>query len=134
MRDNHEGLPEIVDAVERDGHYFGVAQVSFGGARHAFEFGVDAEGFRTLRKVLQFRPLGSTEPGSCRYFFAPSVGLVAPESELASFDVRVEQGREGRQFAFTGPRSLVAILVWFLELKSPAGASHLRGVAPRPEA
>ena len=30
MRDNHEGLPEIIDAYELDSHVFGVAQVMLG--------------------------------------------------------------------------------------------------------
>ena len=65
MRDNHEGLPEILDAFERDGLYYGVIQVRIGGGFHAFEIGVDPGGYRALRRVLQGRPF-ETAPG-CAY-------------------------------------------------------------------
>jgi hypothetical protein len=133
MRDNREGLPEILDAVERDRHYFGVAQVVFGEQAHAFEFGVDVEGFKALRKVLQLRPFAKGAVGPYRYFFVPSVRRLGPESDQAEFAIRVEQAQEGRQFSEIGPRSLVANLMWFFELKSADAASHLRRAPSRPE-
>jgi hypothetical protein len=133
MRDNHEGLPELVDAYERQGRYFGVAQVLLGAERTAFEFGIDQASYEALRRVLQMRPYGSSESGSCRYYFAPSAGRIAEGSDAVEFAVRVEQGRAGRQFKVVGPATLVANLLWFLELKSPDAASHLRRVPSRPE-
>jgi hypothetical protein len=133
MRDNSEGLPEILDPVERDGHYFGVAQVVLNAEPLAFEFGVDAEGFKALRKILQLRPFENNDAGAYRYFFVPSVRRLGPESDQAEFSIRVEQGREGRQFPVSGPRSLVANLMWFTELKSAEAANHLRRAASRPE-
>jgi hypothetical protein len=32
MRDNHEGLPELINAFERENRYFGVVQVTIGAA------------------------------------------------------------------------------------------------------
>jgi len=133
MRDNRKGLPEIIDAVERDGQYFGVAQVVLGEQPHAFEFGLDAQAFNALRKVFQLRPFANNDVGTYRYFFVPAVRRLGPESDQAEFSIRVEQGREGRQFEVIGPRSLVANLMWFFELKSAEATSHLRRAVSRPE-
>ena len=131
MGDNRNGLPVIVGAVERDGHYFGVAQVVVEGVAEAFEFGVDAEGVKALKAILQSRPFGGSDLGTYRYFFVPSVRRLGAETGQAEFSVRIEQGREGRQFTVTGPQSLVANLMWFFELESREAAGHLRRVEPR---
>ena len=133
MRDNREGLPELIDAVERDGKKFGIAQVVIDGQAHAFEFGVNPEEFSALRRILQLYPFENRDVGAYRYFFVPSVRRLSPENEEAEFSVRVEQGQEGRQFKVSGPNSLVAHLLWFSELQSTDAASHLRRVDPRPE-
>jgi hypothetical protein len=52
MRDNHEKLPEILDAFERDGNYFGVIQIGSEDNLVAFEFGIDSSGYSALRRVL----------------------------------------------------------------------------------
>lgn len=131
VRDNHEGLPEILDAFERDGGSFGVIQIESEDNLVAFEFGVDTSGYRALRRVLQTRPFESLATGACRYYFVPSVRRL-PDSEAAEFDVRIEQGNNGRQFTFKGPLGLVANLQWFFELKDLSTAMHLRQVSPRP--
>ena len=41
MRDNHEGYPELLDAYERDGLYFGAVRLIIAGEVAAFEFGLD---------------------------------------------------------------------------------------------
>ena len=109
-------MPEILDAFERDGMYYGVIQVEIERDRLAFEFGVHVGGYRALRRVLQERPYHATTSGPYRYFIAPGVSR-DPESKRARFWVRIEQGRTGRQFAFDGPDTLVANLMWFCELK-----------------
>lgn len=57
MRNNRKGLPEIIDAVERDGQYFGVAQVVLSEQPHAFEFGLDAQVFTVPAAPGSFRSL-----------------------------------------------------------------------------
>jgi len=42
MRDNHEGMIELVDAFEKDGHYFARIEK----ASRRFQFGVSREGYR----------------------------------------------------------------------------------------
>jgi len=49
-------MPEIVDAFERSGHYFGVLEIRLAETSKQFEFGISLEGYRALRKILQLRP------------------------------------------------------------------------------
>lgn len=62
MRDNHEGMPEIVAAFEKDGQYFGIVGIQVSSESRQFQFGVSANGYRALRKILQLRPF-DTMPG-----------------------------------------------------------------------
>ena len=130
MRGNHEGLPEILDAYEKDGHYFGVVQVEVEGKSIAFEIGIASTGYQALRKVFQERPFETKAASAYRYFFVPTVHRLL-EPGIAEFQVRIEQGRDGRQFRFKGPQALVTNLVWFFELKDLKTAAHLRQVPPR---
>jgi hypothetical protein len=70
MRDNHEGMPEIVDAFEEGGQYFGVVGVEIGGKLRVFRFGVSRAGYRALKRVLQLRPFDSLPGLEHRYYFA----------------------------------------------------------------
>jgi len=45
MRDNHEGYPELLEAYERDGLYFGAVRLIIAGEVAGFEFGLDKRGF-----------------------------------------------------------------------------------------
>ena len=121
-------MPEIVDAYTRDGQYFGVVRVEIGDKSGKFEIGVASDGYRALRRVLQERPFETTTAGSYRYFFVPFVRRLQ-EKGLIEFAVRIEQGREGRQFEFRGPEPLVANLMWFFKLKDFESAAHLRQVS-----
>lgn len=136
-RDNHEGMPEIVAAYERDGYFFGVVQVMLDGAPHAFEFCLDKPGYRSLKQVFQFRPFDALPGILYRYFFTGSVSRSVDESGAMGapirFYVRVEQGRNAKVYAFEGPLELVANLRWFFELRRPDDAAHLRRVKLRLE-
>jgi hypothetical protein len=130
-RDNHEGMPEIIGAFERDGHFFGVIQVVLDGEHYAFEFGVDKSGYLVLKRVLQFHPFDTLPGAPYRYFFAGGLGRLGQKGGPVSFNVRVEQGRDAKQFNFKGPWELGANLQWFLELRRPEEAVQLRRVEPR---
>lgn len=63
MRDNHSGYPEIVNAYERDGLYFGVVMVVLPDDAPTLEFGVCVFGYRALKKSWD------TDPSArCREF------------------------------------------------------------------
>jgi hypothetical protein len=68
MRDNHEGMPEIVDAQEKNGHYFGFVQLERAGERKCFRFGISLDGYSALRRALQLRPFDQLAGLQHRYF------------------------------------------------------------------
>jgi len=124
MRDNHDGLLEILDAFEKAGQYFGVVKVEIGGQSKKFSFGVSQAGYRALKKVLQLHPFDSLPGLKHRYFFARAY---RSDSEHG-MQVRVEQGKDGKQVDALGPQDLLANLRWFSELRDFSEAAHLAEV------
>lgn len=53
MRDNHAGMPEIIDAFQIDIHYFAVVEIEIERVFKKFQFGVSREGYLALRRTLQ---------------------------------------------------------------------------------
>jgi hypothetical protein len=116
MRDNHDGYPELLDAYERDGLYFGAVRVTVAGEVATFEFGVEQRGYISLKQILQTHPFDPL--GKHRYFFKGNFSKREPDSDTISFGVRIEQGANGKSFEdFRGPVSLVSNLLWFQSLK-----------------
>lgn len=133
MRDNHEGLPEIIEAYEREGNFFGVAQVILSDEIYAFEFSVDEAGYHSLQQIIQLHPFDNLPGLPHRYFFVPSIHRIGPGNTPIEFAVRVEQGRNNKQFPVKGPESLISNLMWFFRLRRPEDAAQLRQVETRPE-
>jgi len=125
MRDTHEGMPELFAAFERDGRYFATVRVTLGDTRD-IEFGVPFDEYRALRKILQSRPFDQMPGLRYRYFIDHAIGRKGERS--ATIDIRIEQGRSGRQFPFEVPLSLARNLYWFAQLKDFSDASHLHVV------
>jgi hypothetical protein len=90
VRDNHDGYPEILDAYERDGSYFGALRVTVADEVAAFEFGVEQRGHISLKQILQTRPFDPL--GKHRYFFKGNFSKRGPDGDTVSFGVRIEQG------------------------------------------
>ena len=124
MRDTHEGMPEIIDAFERDGQYFGVIEIEVGGVSKQFQFGVASNGYRALRKILQLRPFDSMPGVKQRYFFAGGYGKSLDSPSYIS-NVRVEQNRDAKQLEVDLPKELLANLIWFGQIKDFSEAAHL---------
>jgi hypothetical protein len=124
MRDNHDGYPELLDAYERDGLYFGVVRVTVVGEVAAFEFGLDKRGYVSLRRVLQSCPFDPHGP--YRYFFRGSFTKRELDSDRVTFGVHIEQGENVKSFDFDGPTSLVSNLLWFQSLKDFQGTASLK--------
>jgi hypothetical protein len=124
MRDNHEGMPEIIDAYEKEGLYFGVVEITLGEICKQFQFGVSLNAYRALRKILQLRQFDSLPGLKHRHFFARSYGKISDSSDH-KVDIRIEQGKDGRKVEARVPKDLLANLVWFSEIKDFAEAAHL---------
>ncbi|MEZ5426311.1 MAG: hypothetical protein R2747_08610 [Pyrinomonadaceae bacterium] len=129
MRDNHKGMPEIIDAFKEGENYFGVIAVEIEGVRKKFRFGVSRKGYLTLRKILGLRPFDAMPGLGHRYFSAGvSFRIVdRKKPEFADFEVgiRVEQGKNGKTFTMKSPKDLARNLIWFNELKDFDEAGHL---------
>jgi hypothetical protein len=127
MRDNHEGYPEIIDAYERDGQYFGAVRLDLADGKPSLEFGVSASGYYALKRILGTRPFDSLPGLAYRYFFTGSfTGSTKPDQETFEFAIRVEQGTTAKTLQLTGPKALLANLLWFAELKTIEQTSGLR--------
>ena len=126
MRDNHLGMPEILNAYERDGFHFGVVRIVVYEETAAFEFGVDQAGYRALRKVLQKHPFSNLPGIEYRYFFTGGYGRKKLGEEPVVFYIRIEQGIDAGKFEFEGPTTLVSNLRWFQSLKDLRDTSALK--------
>ena len=124
MRDTNEGMPEIVDAFEKEGQYFGVVGIEFDGTYKKFRFGISQAGYRALRRILQLRPFDIMPGVKQRYYFARSYGKIPDSSDFRTY-VRIEQGRDGKQVEVRVPKDLLANLAWFSEIKDFSESAHL---------
>ncbi len=94
MRDNHKGMPEIVDTfVDADGIHNGIVAIEIDSEIKKFRFGVSLASYHALKRILQLRPF-DTMPGlKHRYFYAGSCRKL--ESANYEVAIRVEQGSNG---------------------------------------
>lgn len=127
LRDNHDGLPEIITTFEQEGQYFGVVQLEQNGKQKRFRLCVDRKGYLALRRILQLRPFDQLPGLKHRYFFVPS--LMRLDDHYAMITVRVEQERTSKQLSSKAPVYLAANLMWFWELKDWSQAEYLEEVA-----
>ena len=123
MRDSHGGMPELVDAYERSGLYFGIARVTLGQETRILEFGIPVEDYKALRRILQTRPFDQLPGLRYRYFITGSIGVCG--EHRGTVDIRIEQGHNGRQIEFEMPLMLARNLHWFATLRDFGAASHL---------
>jgi hypothetical protein len=127
MRDNHEGCLEILAAYERDGQYFGAVKVVCSDEVASLEFGVSQKGYFTLKRILACRPFSSMPGIQHRHFFCGDYrSALEPTPNIFKIGIRIEQNDRAKKFEFTGPKALLANLVWFMRLKSLEEASELR--------
>jgi hypothetical protein len=119
MRDNHDGYPEIVNAYERGGQYFGAVRLILKDGSPTLEFGVTEAGYIAIKRILSARPFDTLPGIQYKYFFTGSfIGADKPEQDVFKFHIRIEQGATAKKFQFNGPKTLLANLLWFFELKS----------------
>jgi hypothetical protein len=122
-------MPEFLDAYVRDGNHFATLLVVVKDERATFEFGVDQKAYKSIRKILEYRPFAVTPGVPHRYFFAGSYSKKEVDSDLCMFGVRIEGGRDAKTYDFVAPVSLAANLIWFAGLESLQETSGLRRLA-----
>jgi pyruvate/2-oxoglutarate/acetoin dehydrogenase E1 component len=89
MRDNHQGFPEIRQAYERDGLYFGVVRVETKDEAASFEFGVEYKGYLALRRILESRPFDNLLGIQHRYFYAGRYSRRVIGQEPVTIGIRI---------------------------------------------
>ena len=129
MRDNHEGLPEILSVSERDDQYFSTVSVAILGVTRHIEFGIPLDGYRALKRITQTRPFDLMPGLNYRYFIAHGFGRI-PGREVSNAFFRIELGRDSKQISAEIPEGLAQNLKWFVELSSFDQASHLKITDP----
>ncbi len=129
MRDNHEGMPEILSVTERDGQYFTTVSVAILGVTRHIEFGIPLDGYRALKRITQTRPFDLMPGLNYRYFIVNSFGRI-PGHEVSNAFFRIELDRESKQISAEIPEGLAKNLKWFFELSSFDQASHLQVTDP----
>jgi hypothetical protein len=125
MRDNHRGLPELLDAFQQGDHWFCRVKLELGNETAVFQFGIQREGYLALRRMFEMRPFDALPGLPHRFFVVHSLSHASHESRIM-LGIRIEQGRSGKNFDVEFPKGLAANLLWFAELKSFEAASHLR--------
>jgi hypothetical protein len=121
-------LPEILDAYSRDGLYFAAIRLARAGDDRAFELSITASAYAALRRMFQTRPFDQMPGLLQRYFFVQCRKRDDPERCIGT--VRIEQGRNGRNFEFEMPKVLLANLLWFYEMETLEPAEHLHSWPP----
>ena len=111
MRDNHNGMPELLETFEVDGNYFAVIELEKDSPPKKFQFGVSRSGYLALKRVLEFRPFDLMPGLKYRYFFTSSYRRLPNDNREVG--VRVEHDRDSKQFDFEIPQDLFANLLWF---------------------
>ena len=124
MRDNHKGMPEIVDAfIDDEERHAGVIAIEIDGEIKKFRFGVSLAGYHALKRILQLGPFEVMPGLKHQYFYTGSYRkLELPKCEVT---IRVEQGKNGKEFTVEAPMPLLQNLVWFQGLKDFGEAAHL---------
>ncbi len=124
MRDNHEGMPEIIDALEKGDNYLGIVEIEIDSIYKKFQFGVTRNSYLALKRILQIRPFDMMPGIKYRYFFAGSYYKIQDSSDCG-MDVRVEQDKAATKKEVIVPKDLLANLIWFSKLKNFDEAAHL---------
>jgi hypothetical protein len=123
MRDNHEGMPELIRAFEKDGHYFLIIEIDWEHQKKRYQFGVLRKNYLILQRILETRTFDMMPGLKYRYFYAGSSHPLDLSS--ASMFVRIELGRDAITREFEIPKELHANLLWFTQLKSIEDARYL---------
>lgn len=118
MRDNSDRMPELVRIVDRDGRPTGVVRISIAGESRTLELPLTPAARSGFLKILNLRPLDQMPGQPHRYFFARRAQRLKPGSDAdAVVAVRVEVGRDVKNFEVTVPYEFAANLMWLSDLE-----------------
>ncbi|MBN2755494.1 MAG: hypothetical protein JXR81_11635 [Candidatus Goldbacteria bacterium] len=127
MRDNSEGMPEIIKTYTENGNHFVVVGKTIDGINKSFAFWISEKAFVLINKVLSFYPFDKLLKDRYKYFFA---GCIRKDSKKNTqyTDFRIEQGKNGKQFEFEVELQFLKNIIWFSELKDFEQVKHLKEI------
>ena len=128
MRDNHDGLPEIINAYERDGHFFCSTALTIGKETRVIEFGINQDSYKAIKHILGMRPFEQFPGAKYRYFFSPGARRDAKDRSKTYCSVRIEQEKRGKEFEVAAPEPLIANFMWFFKVKKFKELAHLKEI------
>jgi len=123
MRDNHDGMLELIRAFEKDSHYFAIVEKDWGLETRTYQLGVSRKAYLVLQRIFQTRTFDMMPGLQYRYFYAGSCRPLDSKTDLVF--VRIELGRNSKTKQFEIPKELHANLLWFSQLENAYDAAYL---------
>ena len=118
-------MPELITTYAREDHYFGVVRKVINGIAGKYEFGMSEEGYKSLKKILEFRPFDLMPGLEYRYYFMSPVGSYHGTGGY-QIQILVIQGNDRKAFQFKVPQTLMSNLTWFMDVASADELTHLK--------
>ncbi|MBI1271358.1 hypothetical protein GC174_13095 [bacterium] len=119
MRDNSDGMMELLGAHKEGGQYFVQLSVVKNDSKANFQFGVTEKGYAAIKQVLQSRPFDAMPGIQYRYYIS---NCLSPHSLTA----RIESQNDGKEISVDIPEDLAKNLFWFHQIKDLSEAEYLR--------
>jgi hypothetical protein len=116
LRDDSDGMPELVRVLERNGHALGLVRITIGRDVRDLELPLTAATRAGFVRVLNVQPFDQMPGQPYRYFFARSIRRLE-SGDAAEVGIRVEAGRDAKNFDVIVPLEFAKNLVWLSELK-----------------
>ncbi|HNQ77970.1 MAG TPA: hypothetical protein PK747_03645 [Acidobacteriota bacterium] len=123
MRDNNRCMPELIDTIKEKELFFGIVRLERMNETGYFKFGVTSAEYVAWRKIASLKPFDNLSRELIKYFFSPCTWRIEGRTFCR---IRIEQGKDGKEFDVQLPERLIANLLWFFELESLEKADHLR--------
>jgi hypothetical protein len=127
MRDNNKGLSEIIEVYSKKGCHFAIIKKEINNITKAFEIGISKKSYLCLLKILSIRPFDNIPGLRYRYFHVPSIRRNSIR-DIYYTEIRIEQGKNGKQFEVECTKELISNLIWFFELKDFKLTKHLKEI------
>jgi len=125
MRDNSEGMTEIIKTYRENGNHSVVVGKIINGINKLFAFWISEKAYVLINKVLSFYPFDKLLKDDYRFFF--TIGIRKDSEKNTQFtNFRIEQGKNGKQFEFEIELQLLKNLIWFSKLEDFDQAKHLK--------
>lgn len=116
MRDNSDGMVELLRTYDRDGRTFGLVRVTIGADTRPVEIPLSSTASAGFSRVVGLQPFDTMAGVQHRFFFARSVRRLEGEA-LAEVGIRVEVGPDAKTFDVKVPLEFASNLIWLAQVR-----------------